>query len=69
MKYQVALVRLTVRPSRSRKAALERLIEKPSHPIHLPTIVAVVNLPVVIQVIVIVLPQNGLLLDSRPIIL
>jgi hypothetical protein len=60
LKYQVALVRPRARSSRSRKAALERWIEKPSHPMHLSTTVAEVVLPVAMQVIVIVLLQYGL---------
>jgi hypothetical protein len=59
----MALVRPTARSSKSRKAALERSIEKLSHPMHLSTTVAVVVLPVAMQVIVIVLPQYGLPLD------
>ena len=55
------------RSSKSRNAVLERSIEKPSHPMHLSTTVAVVVLPVAIQVIVIVLPQYRLSLDLVPI--
>jgi hypothetical protein len=59
----MALVRPTARSSRSRKAVLERSIKKLLHLMHLSTTVAVVVLLVAMQVIVIVLPQYGLLLD------
>lgn len=63
----MVLVRLTARSSKSKKAALERSIKKPSHPMHLSTIIAVVVLLVAMQVIVIVFPQYKLLLDLGPI--
>ena len=52
-----------------RKAAFERSMEEPSHPMHLSTTVAEVVLLVAMQVIVIVLLQYGLSLDLGPIML
>lgn len=51
MKYQVALVLPTAKSSRSRKAVLERSIEKPLHSVNLSTTVAVVVLPVAVVVL------------------
>jgi hypothetical protein len=55
------------RSSRLRKAMLERSIKKLLHLMYLSITVAVVVLLVTIQVIVIVLPQYRLSLDSGPI--